>query len=161
MQRFAAFLFLLLAASAAAATHKVPSDEPMATVEIPDKWKIKQSGEVIDASSQDGKLHFLVTPVEQKKVAETMGEAMRYIRGTGGIVVRPESRKNEAGNINGIDVQHASWQGKDKSGEVEIQFTLFSLSNDKRLLAACWGSPAAKKKYQADLKKMLESIKKA
>lgn len=161
MQKFAAFLCLWLVASAVAATYKVPKDEPIATVAIPNKWQIKELGEAIDARSSDGTLHFLVTPVEQKKVAETMGEAMRYIRGTGGIVVRPESMKKEAGNISGIDVQHVTWLGKDKSGDVKIRFTVFSLSNDKRLLAAYWGSPAAEKKYQAALKKMLESIRNA
>lgn len=161
MRSFIAVPFLLLVASAVAAIHKVPEEEPIATVAIPNKWQVKQIGEAIDARSSDGTLHFLVTPVEQKKVAETMGEVMRYIRGSGGIVVKPESRKNEAGTINGTDVQHATWQGKDKSGDVTIRFTVFSLSDDKRLLAACWGSPAAEKKYQADLKKMLESIKKS
>jgi hypothetical protein len=161
MQKFAAFLCLLLVTSAVAATHKVPEDEPIATVVIPNKWQIKQIGEAIDARSSDGTLHFLVTPVEGRKVAETMGEVMRYIRGSAGIVVKPESRKNEAGNINGIDVQHATWQGKNKSSDVTIRFTVFSLNDDKRLLAASWGPPATEKKYRADLKKMLESIKKA
>jgi hypothetical protein len=153
--------FLLLVASAIAATHKVPEEEPIATVAIPNKWQSKQVGEAMEARSPDGKLHFMVAPVEGRKVAETMGEVMRYIRGLGGIVVSPESRKNETGNINGTDVQHLTWQGKDKSGDIKIRFTVFLLSDDKRLLAAYWGSPAAEKKYQADLKKMLESIKKA
>ncbi len=161
MPRFAAILSVLLISSSAAAIHKVPEDEPIATVEIHDKWQVKQLGEGLDASSRDGALHFLVVPVEGRKVAETMGEAMRYIRGSGGIVVRPESRKNESGNINGTDVENAAWDGKNKSGDIKIRFTVFSLNNDKRLLAASWGSPAAEKKYRADLKKMLESIKNA
>jgi hypothetical protein len=160
MRRFTALPFLLLVTCAVAAIQKVPNNEPIATVEIPDKWQIKQTGEVIKACSVDGTLHFLITPAEQK-VAETMGEAMRYIRNTGSIFVRPETRKNEPGNINGMDVQHITWLGKDKSGDMKIRFTVFLLSNDKRLLAAYWGSPASEKKYQADLKKMLESIKKA
>ena len=90
-----------------------------------------------------------------------MGEAMRYIRNSGGIVVRPESRKNEAGKINGTDVQHVTWQGKNKSGDVTIRFTAYSLNQDKPLVAVYWGSPAAEKKYWLDLKKMLESIRKA
>jgi hypothetical protein len=161
MRKFTALPFLLLVASAFAATHKVPNDEPIATVEIPDKWQTAQRGEAIEASSPDGALHFLVTPVEQKKIAEAMGEAMRYIRNTGEIVVRPDTRKNETGTINGIDVQHVTWQGNAKSGDVKMQFTVFSLTKDKPLLAVYWGSPAAEKKYEADLKKMLESIRQA
>src|ERR1700730_1457998 len=160
MQRFAAFLFLLLVASAVAAIHNVPEEEPIATVAIPDKWQIKQIGEAMDARSPDGTLHFLVTPVDRGKVSETMGEAMRYIRGTGGIVFRPDSRKIEAGDTNGIDAQHLMWLGKDKSGDVKARFTVFLLK-DQPLVAVYWGSPAAEKKYQAALNKMLESLKRA
>lgn len=161
MQRFAVFSFLLLVGPAFAATHKVPEDEPIATVEIPDKWQTGQRGEAIEATSPDGAVHFLVVPPERNKVAEAMGEAMRYIRNSGGIVVRPESRKDEAGKINGTDVQHVTWEGKNKSGDVTIRFTAYSLSQDKPLVAVYWGSPAAEKKYWLDLKTMLESIRKA
>jgi hypothetical protein len=145
MQRLAAFLFLVAAASAFAATHKVPDGEPPAAVEIPDKWQTAQRGEAIEGSSPDGAVHFLVVPPERNKVAEAMGEAMRYIRNSGGIVVRPESRKNEAGKINGTDVQHVTWEGKNKSGDVTIRFTAFSLSKGEPLLTVYSGPPAAEK----------------
>lgn len=161
MPKLIVWFSLVCIVPAFAGTHKVPEDEPIATVDISDEWQIKQSGEAVEASSPDGALHFLVMPPEQNKVAETMGEAMRHIRNTGGIVVRSDSRKNETENINGFDVQHVTWQGKDKSGDVKIRFTVFSLSNDKPLVAVYWGSPAAERKYQTDLKKMLGSIRKA
>ena len=53
---------------------------------------------------------------------------MRYIRGTGGIVVKPDSIKNEPGKLNDMEVRHLSWDAKDKNGDVKIQFTIVSLA---------------------------------
>jgi hypothetical protein len=149
----------LLATSAFSATHKVPEDNPIVTIEIPDEWQTKEVGESIQATAPGDPVHILVVPPEGSKIAETMGEAMRYIRGTGGIVVRADSIKNELGKLNDMDVRHVSWDAKDKNGDVKIRFTIVSLAQRKSVLVACWGSPAAEQKHEADLKKILQSIK--
>ena len=88
-----------------------------------------------------------------------MGEVMRYIRNTGGIVVRPESIKNEPGKLKEMDIRNVSWQGKDKNGDISIRFTIVWLAEAKQLLVACWGSPKAEQKYESTLKQMLQSVK--
>jgi hypothetical protein len=99
-------------------------------------------------------------PPEGSKIAETMGEAMRYIRGTGSIVVKADSVKKEPGELNDMDVRKLSWDAKDKNGDVKIQFTIVALARRKSVLVACWGPPAAEQKHEADLKRILQSIKK-
>jgi hypothetical protein len=158
MQRLAAFLFLLLVASAFGAIHKVPVEEPIASISIPDQWQTKQLGEGIEATSPDRAVRLIAIPPENGKVAEGMGEVMRYIRNTGGIVVKPESMKNEPGKLNGLEVRNVSWQGKDKNGDINIRFTIFSFATHKQLLVAYWGSPKGEQKYESVLKKMLKSI---
>ena len=143
------------------ATHKIPPEEPIATVTIPDKWRSKELGEGMEASSADGALRVLVVPAEGTKVTETMGEAMRYLRSISGITVNADSLKNEPGKLNGMDVRQITWQGKDKNGDVKISFTILFIAEKKPLLVAYWGSPNAEKKHQAELKEMLKSIKKA
>ena len=90
------------------ATHKLPEDEPIVTIEIPDKWQTKEVGESVQATAPGDPLHVLIVPPEGSKINETMGETMRYIRGTGGIVVKADSIKNEAGKLNGMEVQQLS-----------------------------------------------------
>jgi hypothetical protein len=159
MRRFATILWFLLAGSAFGAVHSIPPDEPVASLDIPDKWKTIIRGEGVEATSPDGGLHFLALPPERNKVAEGVGEMMRYIRNTGGIIVKPETVKGEPGQINGIDVQRRMWHGKDKKGEVNIRFTIFLPSKENSVIAASWGSPAAEKNNDADLKKILQSLK--
>jgi hypothetical protein len=159
MQKFAAIVCVTLATSSFAAIHKVPRDEPMATVQVPDKWKTKELGEGVEASSPDGAISFLVIPAEGMKVAESVGEVMRYLRNRDGITVRADSIKNEQGKLNGVATKTMSWQGKDRKGDVEIRFVILLLADNKPLIAAYWGSPEAEKKHETELKKMLESIK--
>ena len=142
------------------ATHKVPDDEPVVTIEIPDEWQTKDVGESLQATAPAEPVHVLVVPPEGTKIAETMGEAMRYIRNSGGIMVKGESRKDQSGKLSGMDVKRVSWDAKDKNGEIRIEFTIAFLTERKRMLVACWGSPKGQEKYETALKGILQSIKK-
>jgi hypothetical protein len=144
-----------------AATHTVPPEEPLVSVDVPDQWQTKQLGDVFHATAPKEPLNVLVVPPEGTKIAETMGEVMRYIRNSGGIVVKPESRRNETAKLNGIDVKQATWEGTDKNGDIKIQFTILPLAERKSVLLACWGSLKAEQKHEAELKKIFESIKPA
>jgi hypothetical protein len=148
-------------ASAFAGTYKVPPDEPLAALQIPDRWQTKEHGEMIETVSPDGAWRFLVTPPEPNKITESMGEVMRYIRNTGGIIVKAESLKRERRKLNGMDARCISWEAKDKNGDVKISFNVVSIAENKPLLVASWGSPAAEKKHRAELNRILKSIKKA
>jgi len=162
MWKFTAFLWAILITPAFSATHKVPADDPIATLEISDKWQTKELGEGIEATSPDGRVSVLIMPVEGRKVAESMGEAMRYLRGKSGITVKSDSVRREQGKLNDMETRKFSWQGKDmKGGDVEIRFTVVSIVQNKRLLVAYWGSPEAEKKRETELNKILLSIKKA
>jgi hypothetical protein len=160
MLKFVIPICVLLATPAFSATHKLPEDQPIVTIEIPDEWQTKEIGESVLASALGDPIHVLILLPEGSKIAEAMGEAMRYIRNTGGIVVKADSVKNEPGKLNDMDVRHVSWDAKDKNSDVKIRFTIVSLAQRKSVLVACWGSPKAEQKHEADLKKILQSIKK-
>jgi hypothetical protein len=155
------WFFAGLFASALAGTYKVPPDEPLAALQIPDKWQTREQGEMIETVSPDGAWRLLVTRPEPNKIAESMGEVMRYIRNTGGITVKAESLKRERRKLNGMDARCISWEAKDKNGDVEISFNVVSIAENKPLLVALWGSPAAEKKYRTESNKILKSIRKS
>ena len=145
---------------ASGATYKVPADEPIARVRIPDKWKTEKHDEFVEATSPDGTVHFLVMRPEGNKISEGMGETMRYLRGKGGITVDARSLKNEPGKLNGMDIRNISWDATDQSGPVKIRFRVISFARNEHLLVACWSPPEAEKKHSAEVDKMLQSIKK-
>jgi DNA polymerase I-like protein with 3'-5' exonuclease and polymerase domains len=155
---FGAVLCVGLVAPTFAGTHKVPPDEPIVTVQVPDKWKTTERGEHIEAVSPDGAVSFLVMTAEAKKINEAMGEAMRYLRNKGGITVRADSVKHETGQLNGMDVKNISWQGKNQKGDVTINFKIMSVPEGKPVIVAYWASLEAEKKHQKELNKMMQSI---
>jgi len=159
VRRLLLWLFLAGIAPALAGLHKIPEEHPIAAISIPDKWQTKELGEGVEAVSPDGALHLIAIPPERNKTSEAMGEVMRYIRNTRGIVVRPESIKNEPGKLKEMDIRNVSWQGKDKNGDISIRFTVVWLAQAKQLLVACWGPPKAERKYESTLKQVLQSIK--
>src|SRR2546422_2324350 len=103
------WLYAGLLTSALAGTYKVPRDEPLAAVQIPDRWQTKEHEELIETTSPDGAMRFLVLPPEANRISESMGEVMRHIRNTGGIIVKAESLKRDIGELNGMEAQHISW----------------------------------------------------
>lgn len=156
-----AFLCAGLVGSAFSATYNVPRDEPIATIRIPEKWQTKEYEERVETISPDRAFSFLVIRPEGNKIAETMGEVMRYIRNRGGITVKSETLKREQGKLSGMEVMSFSWVGKDNKGDIKIRFTVVSIVDKKRLLVAYWASPEADKKHQAELTKIMQSITKA
>src|SRR5258708_20536173 len=147
MQKFVVSVFLCAGSMvpAISATHKVPGDEPFANIAIPEKWQTKEVGEAVQATSPDGAVFFLVMPVEPGKIAESMGEAMRYLRNQGGLTVKADTRKDEAGKLNGMDVQNVSWQGKNSKGDVTIRFASVSVDEDRLLPVGYWCSAVAER----------------
>ena len=153
------WLCLGLVASAICGTHKLPADEPIARIDLPNQWKTNELGEGFESTSRDGAVRFLVFPVEGRKLAESMGEAMTYLRNKDGIFVQSESMRREQGKISGMSVTNVSWQGKDKKGDVKIRFIIVSLAKGKSLLAVYWSPPDAEKRHRSELEKILQSIK--
>ena len=49
--KFVISICVLLATPAFPATHKLPEDEPIVTIEIPDEWQTKEVGESVQATA--------------------------------------------------------------------------------------------------------------
>jgi hypothetical protein len=160
MMKFVVLFALAAMSSAFADTQKIPKEEPFATIRVPDKWQIKEHPEALETVSPDGAIFFLIATVERNKIAETIGEEMRFMRNRDNILVKTESRHDEDGKINDIKAHFVSWQGKNKKGDVELKFAIIPLAKDQTFVAAYDGAPAAVKKYAAELDKMLHSITK-
>ena len=161
MRSFLASICVALATPAFSATHKVPADDPIATIQIPEKWQAKEYEERVEATSADGTVHLLVAPGETDKINESIGEVMRYVKGKSGIAVKSQSVKEERGKVNGMEIRNVSWKGQDNKGEVKISFTVLAVPENKSLLMVYWGSPEATKNHERELNAMLQSIKKA
>ena len=142
-------------------THQVPDEEPIIKIQIPDKWKVREIGESLEATTGDGAAHVLVTPVEEKKVAESLGEAIRYVRNTGGLVIRADSVKHDTAQVKDKRLHTVTWDATAKDQPVKIRCYIIEGAEGKRVVLVFWGSLEAEKKYRSHLDKILESVEPA
>jgi hypothetical protein len=154
-----ALVLLALTVSALAGTYSVPQDEPVVSVKIPENWKVKEREEFIEGTPPDAAVHVLVLAVEGTKVVESMGEGVRYIRNSGAIVIKDGRGKTNSMMMNGKPVQSISWDGRDPHGEIKLHCHVVSGKDGKPALVFMWGSPAAEKKYDRELKQILEGVR--
>ena len=158
MKSYALLSCLGLVRLVCAGTYPVPHDEPVVSIKIPEKWKVTEHEEFVEGTTPDGTMHVLALAVEGTKVAESLGEGVRYIRNTGAIVIKADSAKHETPTLKGKPVRSVSWDAHDQKGEIKLRCHVISGKNDKPALLFFWGSVDAEKKYHREVSQILETI---
>jgi hypothetical protein len=151
---------LALVSPAFAATHKVPEENPVATVNAPAGWKTENYDKGVELTSDDGEVYIAVEETDAKGVEKSMDEAMDYLKKKG-VTVDGKSVKQSEGKINGNDSVMVSWDGQDEEGPAKIQLMIVSVTADKGVLFLYWASPEGEKKHQSDISAIAQSVKKA
>lgn len=146
--------------SAVAGTHKLPEEETIATITIPDSWKTDEIDDGIEATSEDGEVYLAIETTDADNVKEAMEEAFQYLKSKG-VTVNADSAKQEEGKLGEMDVVDISWDGKDEEGAAKISLTVVSVTKSDGLLLIYWASPEGEKKHQEALTAIAKSIKKA
>jgi hypothetical protein len=155
--------FLLSAALALpglAGTHKVPNEEPVATITIPDDWKTDEIEGGIEATSNDGEVYLAIEETDSDSIKESLDDAVKYLKSKG-VTVTESSIKQEEGKLGDMDVVDISWDGKDEDGPAKISLTIVAVTKTRGLLVIYWASPAGKKKHAPALERIVKSITKA
>lgn len=149
-----------LSLPAFAGTHKLPEEEPIATVTIPDSWKTDEIEDGVEATSDDGEVYLAIETTDGDSVAEGMKEAVEYLKSKG-VVVDESTVKQETGKLGAFDIVDVSWDGKDEEGAAKISLSVVSITKTEGLLLIYWASPEGEKKHLEALKAIAKSIKKA
>lgn len=161
MKRLAIPLFLaasLIPAFAFAATFPVPSENPIATVSIPDSWEPKPYEGGVEGTSADGRVYIAAEQVEAADVKSAVEEGFKFFIKQG-VEIDPKSMTTKDTKINGLDAFDMVASGKDKDGAANISITLVSTNSPtKFLFLYYWGSADGEKANGADLKAMSDSI---
>jgi hypothetical protein len=161
MSRIAAivFAFLLFApASAFAKTFPIPTDDPIATISLPEKWEPSEYDGGVEATSPDGAVYIAVEMVRSNDVGSTAEEGVKFFAKQG-VEIDDKSLKTQDIKINGLPAFDMTMSGKDKDGPTEVGMTLVGTNADgKFLMFYYWGSEAGQKANVADLKKIIDSL---
>jgi hypothetical protein len=150
--------FLTIVSSLPAGTYKVPEDDPIAKIRIPGNWKTEEHDEYVAAVSPDRSTHMLAWAVEGNKVAEATGEAMRYIRRHGSVVVIAKSVKEEKTVVRENELPMVSWDATDHGKPMKIRCYVYSARDGRRMIVVTWGLLEAEEKHRSELSRLLESV---
>lgn len=159
-------LWIVLAACIAtadvcgAATHRIPEDNAVATVNTPVGWKANSYDKGVELTSDDGEVYIAIEATDAKGVEKSMDEAMQYLKSKG-VTVDAQTVKQSEGKLAGKDSVMISWDGEDEEGPAKIQLMVVSVTNENGVLFLYWASPDGEKKHQKDIARIAESLKKA
>ncbi len=147
-----------LALSAAGGSFRIPKDEPVAYVEIPDGWQTRQEEEFAEAATPDGTFHLMLLAPEGRKVGESIGEAVRYIRRNGNITIKPGSMKRETSDFKGRQMVMNTWDGYESGRPMVLRAYVVPVAERQSFLVIVWGSPTGQEKYAKALTGVLNSV---
>src|SRR5262245_42434448 len=155
-----ALVATLLALPALAATYKIPEDDPIVTVVIPDKgWEATKIARGIEVSDDDDEVFLAIEGIDVDNVEAVVKAAVDYLD-RHGVSIDPSTTKEKEGTLNGFHVNDVGWKGKDKDGDVLVHLTIVSVTEKRGVLFTYWASPKGDKKYDATITAMVRSLKK-
>jgi hypothetical protein len=156
----AAAAALLMSTAAHAADLSFPSDDPVATITIPDDWGPKETDTGIDATSPDNAVYLSVDVADAKDTAATVQAAVKYLADQG-VTVDDKSMKQDQGTLNGMPLFTVDWVGNDKDGPVSIGLAAVTVAADKNLIFTYWGTKGDEDKDSAKITEIMRSLKPA
>jgi len=146
--------------SAGAATLSFPSDEPVASITIPDDWGPKETDSGIDAMSADEAVYLAIDVADSESVEQVVTDAVTYLSGAG-VTVDTATQKEGSAEFNGLKASTLEWEGTDKDGPVTIGLAFTSPKEGKLLVLTYWGSKGDQDAHGAEIGAILGSIKPA
>lgn len=158
----AAMLAGALAAPAWAETFKIPDYDPIVTIEVPDQgWTASPIGKGIELSDDDDEVYLAIEGTAMKNLPDLVADAISYLAREG-VTIDKSTQKETEGKLSGMSFFDVGWQGKDKDkdGDVLVHLTIVAVTDTKGILFTYWASPKGDKQYDADITKMVRSIKK-
>jgi hypothetical protein len=154
----AAVIAVAVPALAFAKTSKIPDDDTVAIVTIPDAWDIHEIDAGVEATSPDSEVYLAVEAAPAKDVNQTAIDAVKWLAKQG-VTIDASSMKQKEIKINGMEAVDLSWDGKDKDGPTKVSVTLVVASAKKVLVLTYWASPDGEKANEKDLMAIAGSIK--
>jgi hypothetical protein len=154
----ALFAFLLLVSPVSAKTYPIPSENPVATISMPNSWEPNEYDKGVEGTSKDGQFYFAIEAVESKDVGDATKEAMVWFRKQG-VKLDNDSRTVNETTLNDLPVLTMTFKGRDKDGPTEVTLILVKvLKPNSFLLIYAWGSEKAAQDNIKDIDKILASL---
>ena len=152
-------LFTVLCTTHANAVEfKLPPGKPIATIDINVAWKPEAVTRGVQAQSEDGTVYLSVEgTADAGEMGKIIDESDAMLK-THKVELSRLTRKDNKFKLNGLPAEELVYSGRDEDGPVTVSFT-FVVIRECAVVITYWASIDGNKKHQAEVGKMLASLK--
>jgi hypothetical protein len=154
---FAAMLGCASLVPAAAKNLALPPNDPIATMWLPDSWKITKIDSGWEATSPDGAVYFSVEYAKGDRGIDKMAKQTEkwMVRNK----IKVGDPKEQEIEISGLKSKMMSFAGTYNGDDTEVHITFVPAGNERVLMFTVWANKEEQEANESDLKKMIESFK--
>ncbi len=153
----AATLLAALSAPAYAKNFAVPADDPAATIALPDNWKLTEIEYGYSVVSPDKDIFFSVEYAGGKRIDEMTKLNDDWLK-ENDIKLIGDPEKVET-DFNGIKGSILKFKAKDENGPTHVNFGFIPAGKNRVIMLTLWGSDEEQTAHDAEITKILDSIK--
>ncbi len=157
-----ALLFCLACAPVTrAGTINIPVSAPLMTVDIPESWEPEETdnGVVCETPDKEATIFFEVTSA--KKIEALTEESIDWLQDQD-VTIDKSTEKTKEFKAGGLDWSLVSWDGKnDEFGPATIMLAFADAGKGKVILVTYWVTKKGESKYEGELTKIFDSVRKA
>ena len=145
--------------SADAKTFKLPDDDfAVASIDMPDSWKPKEIDGGVAGQSADDAVYLSVVAVGIEKVMKAEIEDTFEMLKNHNVELDESTKKEEKFKIGSLEATELLYQGKDEDGPAAVSIVFVPIK-DKLIIMTYWVTTAKEKEHQAEVGKIINSLK--
>jgi hypothetical protein len=151
----------LTVAPAFAKTLKVPNDEfPIAFITFPDDWEPEEVSNGVAGQSPDSAVYLAAVAVgNEKGMNAELDDTFDFLK-EHKVDLDQSTKKENKFQLNGVEVDELIFHGKDEDGPTSVSISLVPIK-DKIVVVTYWVTTAKEEKHQAEVGKIVKSLKPA
>lgn len=147
------------AASAHAATLKLPADKPVVEFTAPDNYEPEKTEDGYDCESPDGSVTLMFEMTTPRDEEEFVKADLDYLAEEK-VIIDQTTRKTGETERNGFTVKTISWNAKQVGhGDETITMYFFRLNDVTTLLVTSWVTKKREAGHRDEIEQILDSIK--
>lgn len=138
---------------------KLPADDPVVAITVPDSWTKEEveTGYGVESEDQLATVYFEVVPAD--KLDELIDTNIEWLLNEQKVIIDRESEVKSEFKIGGTEWSTIKWDGKNEEwGPATIILGFADAGKGNVLMATYWVTKDGEKKHEADLNKIFGSL---
>jgi len=154
----AAFILATAPYPALAKVFPIPTEDPIATINVPDTWAPDTFEGGVEMNSPDNEVYIAAEEVEAADLTDAVAETVKTLA-KDGLEIDTSTKKEKDITINGLKAHDLAYTGKDKEGAANFSITLVETPKPNVfLMLSYWGSDEGEKANAEALNAISQSI---